>query len=69
MVFELVFIVAAIVFPRSIYLILRANRQTPLRITIKNVLEFTLRQRTVASGKENLKGKFLKGMICLRAGR
>ena len=69
MVFELVFIVAAIVFPRSIYLILRANRQTPLRITIKNVLEFTLRQRTVASGKENLKDKFLKGMICLRAGR
>ena len=41
----------------------------PFRITRKNGLQFTLRRRTVDSAKEKLKGKFLKGMICLRAGR
>ena len=50
-------------------LILRASRQMPFRITTKNVLQFISRRRTADSAKEKLKGKFLKGMICLREGR
>ena len=45
-------------------LISRASRQTPF-ITTNNVLQFTLRRRTVDSAKEKLKGKFLKSMIDL----
>ena len=32
-------------------------------------LQFTLTWRTVDSPKEKLEGKYLKVMICLRAGR
>ena len=41
----------------------------PFRIKTKNVLQFTLRRRTVDSAKKKIKGKFLKGMICLCTGR
>ena len=34
----------------------------PYRITTKNVLQFTLRLRTVDSAKEKLKGEFLKNI-------
>ena len=34
----------------------------PFRIATKNVLQFTLRRRTVDSGKEKLEGKFLKNI-------
>ena len=35
----------------------------PFRITAKNVLQFTVRRRTVDSAKKKIKGKFLKGMF------
>ena len=54
---------------KHLTLILRASRQVPFRITTKSVLQFTSRQKMVDSGKEGLKRKFLKRMICLRAGR
>ena len=52
--FELVFIVAAIVFLVAFTLISRASRQTPFRIITKNVSQFTFRRRTVDSAKEKL---------------
>ena len=76
-VFELLFIAAATYsFPRSICpnikVTSRESRQTPFTLTTKNVLQFTLRRRTVDLAKKNVKGKFqtfLKGMICFHTGR
>ena len=57
-VFYLLFIAAAIVFLVAFTLTSRANRQTPFTLTTKNVLQFTLRRRTVDLAKKNVKGNF-----------
>ena len=41
----------------------------PFRITTKNVLQFTLRERTVDSAKEKIQRLVFKGMIRLCSGR
>ena len=71
-VFYLLFIAEAIVFLVAFALTSRANRQTPFTLTTKNVLQFTLRRRTVDLVKKNVKGKFqtfCKGMFCFHTGR
>ena len=71
-VFYLLFIAEAIVFLVAFALTSRANRQAPFTLTTKNVLQFTLRRRTVDLVKKNVKGKFqtfCKGMFCFHTGR